>query len=156
MGPQRASTTSQPTGAATRVYVDMVGDLFHAGHVALLQAAREYGDHLVVGVLSDESAAAYKRRPIMTMAERVTLVEACRYVDEVVPGAPLVVDDDFLAAHRIDVVVHGDDLSPEAAATVYPAPLAAGSLRYVARTSDISTTQLIHRVLGQRAAGSSD
>ncbi len=55
----------------TRVYVDMVGDLFHAGHVAFLREARSHGDWLVVGVLSDETAASYKRRPIMTLAERV-------------------------------------------------------------------------------------
>ena len=41
----------------TRVYVDMVGDLFHPGHVALLRAARGFGDQLVV-VLSDEAVAA--------------------------------------------------------------------------------------------------
>ncbi len=75
----------------TRVYVDMVGDLFHAGHVRLLAAAREHGDQLVVGVLSDETAAAYKRRPIMTLSERVAVVEACRHVDEVIPDAPYAV-----------------------------------------------------------------
>lgn len=52
--------------ATSRVYVDMVGDLFHAGHVSLLREARRHGDWLVVGVLSDDTAASYKRRPIMT------------------------------------------------------------------------------------------
>ena len=66
----------------------MVGDLFHPGHVALLRAARDLGDQLVVGVLLDETAAAYKRRPIMTLAERVAVIAACRYVDEVLPDAP--------------------------------------------------------------------
>jgi cytidyltransferase-like protein len=37
-----------------RVYVDMVGDLFHMGHVQFLKAARQFGDWLVVGVLSDD------------------------------------------------------------------------------------------------------
>ncbi len=74
--------------AASRVYVDMVGDLFHAGHVALLREARRHGDRLVVGVLSDDTAAAYKRRPIRTLAERVAVIESCRHVDEVVPDAP--------------------------------------------------------------------
>ena len=44
----------------------MVGDLFHAGHVELLKAAKTHGDWLVVGVLGDETAQAYKRRPIMS------------------------------------------------------------------------------------------
>ncbi|MET8689202.1 adenylyltransferase/cytidyltransferase family protein [Streptomyces sp. NPDC004732] len=70
------------------VYADMVGDLFHPGHVALLRAARDFGERLIVGVLSDEVVATYKRRPIMTLAERVAVIEACRYVDEVLPNAP--------------------------------------------------------------------
>ncbi|MER7780448.1 adenylyltransferase/cytidyltransferase family protein [Streptomyces sp. NPDC096191] len=59
----------------------MVGDLFHPGHVALLRAGRDFRDRLIVGVLSDEVVARYKRRPIMTLAEQVAVIEACRYVD---------------------------------------------------------------------------
>ena len=130
-----------------RVYVDMVGDLFHAGHVALLREARGHGDELVVGVLSDEVAAAYKRRPIMTLAERVAVIEACRWVDEVVPGAPFEVTQDFLDEHRITTVVHGDDLSAEGAASIYGPAVASGRYVAVPRTTDLSTTELIRRVL---------
>lgn len=126
----------------TRVYADLVGDLFHPGHVALLRAARACGDHLVAGVLGDETVAAYKRRPVMTLAERVAVVEACRYVDEVVPDAPYRPGPGFLAAHGIDVVVHGDDVSPEVAADVYGEAV----LRLVPYTAGVSTTALIERV----------
>jgi len=130
-----------------RVYVDMVGDLFHAGHVALLREARRHGDWLLVGVLSDETAASYKRRPIMTLAERVAVIEACRYVDEVVADAPFRVTQAFLDEHAISTVVHGDDLSPEAAESIYGPAAAAGRLVYVPRTDGISTTELIRRVV---------
>ena len=133
--------------AASRVYVDMVGDLFHAGHVALLREARRHGDRLVVGVLSDDTAAAYKRRPIMTLAERVAVIESCRHVDEVVPDAPFRVSEDFLAEHAITAVVHGDDLSPEAAESIYGPAVAAGNFICIPRTSNISTTHIIQRVL---------
>ena len=73
----------------TRVYVDMVADLFHFGHVAFLEQARAYGEELVVGVHSDATVESYKRRPIMTMDERVASVRGCRFVDEVVPDAPM-------------------------------------------------------------------
>ncbi len=133
--------------ATSRVYVDMVGDLFHAGHVSLLQEARRHGDWLVVGVLSDDTAASYKRRPVMTLAERVAVIEACRYVDEVIEDAPFQLTEAFLDEHAITTVVHGDDLSPEGAESVYGPAVAAGRLVYVQRAGGISTTQLIQRVL---------
>ena len=133
----------------TRVYVDMVGDLFHAGHVALLRAARELGDHLVVGVLSDETAAAYKRRPIMTLAERVAVIEACRYVDEVIPDAPDPLTPDFLREHDLALVVHGDDLDAVAAAEVYGPAVETDRLHLVPRSGAISTTDVIARVLSR-------
>lgn len=130
----------------TRVYVDMVGDLFHCGHVALLRAARDLGDHLVVGVLSDEAAAAYKRRPVMTLSERVAVIEACRHVDEVIPDSPLRLTDDFLAEHDIALVAHDDDLNAEGAEQVYGPAVATGRLRLLPRKGGISTTELIARV----------
>ncbi|WP_207084923.1 adenylyltransferase/cytidyltransferase family protein [Nocardioides sp. S5] len=140
---------TQPAGPPPprRVYVDMVGDLFHAGHVALLREARRHGDHLIVGVLGDETTAAYKRRPIMTLAERVAVIESCRYVDEVVADAPFLVDEDFLEKHAITTVVHGDDLSPEGAATIYGAAVEHDALVLVTRTGGLSTTEVIQRVV---------
>jgi ethanolamine-phosphate cytidylyltransferase len=138
--------------AISRVYVDMVGDLFHAGHVSLLREARRHGDWLVVGVLSDDTAASYKRRPIMTLAERVAVIESCRYVDEVIEDAPFRVTEGFLVEHGITAVVHGDDLSPEGAEFVYGPAAASGKLIYVRRTAGISTTQLIQRVLDAAAS----
>ena len=145
--------TEREVGPATRVYVDMVGDLFHAGYVELLQSARSFGDWLIVGVLSDEVAATYKRRPIMTLDERVAVVAACRYVDEVIPDAPYVVTSGFLAEHDIDVVVHGDDLSDQAVADVYADVAAAGKLQLVPRTTGISTTDIIRRVQERHLSG---
>ena len=49
------------------MYVDMVADLFHYGHVNFLRQARECGDYLLVGVHADETVMTYKRRPILSM-----------------------------------------------------------------------------------------
>ena len=148
--------SSKATLGTSRVYVDMVGDLFHAGHVDLLRAARARGAWLIVGVLSDETATAYKRQPITNLSERVAVIEACRYVDEVIADAPFQVTEEFLTEHDIATVVHGDDLTPQGAAAVYDVAAAAGKLEYVPRRSGISTTNLIQRVLDAKAAGSLD
>ncbi len=130
----------------TRVYVDMVADLFHHGHVEFLRKARALGDELVVGIHSDETVARYKRQPLMTMEERIKVVEACRYVDEVVPDAPLEVPGEYLDAHRIDVVVHGDDLSDETRRMMYGVAEDRGMLRLVPYTQGISTSDLLDRL----------
>lgn len=129
-----------------RVYTDMVADLFHHGHVELLRRARALGDELVVGIHSDDTVASYKRRPVMTMDERIRVVEACRYVDEVVPDAPLSVTRPYLELHRVDLVVHGDDAGEEAIETMYAAPREMGILRLVPYTAGISTTDILARL----------
>ncbi len=102
----------------------------------------------MVGVLSDEVVATYERRPIVTLEERVPVVRARRYVDEVVAGAPDVVTSAFLHEHDISVVVHGDDLSEDAIATVYADVAVAGVLRLVPRRTGLSTTESIRRSKG--------
>ena len=54
----------------TRVYVDIVGDLFHSGHVESLKKARALGDYLLVGVCADDVVGHNKRRPVLLMEER--------------------------------------------------------------------------------------
>jgi cytidyltransferase-like protein len=88
----------------TRVYVDMVADLFHFGHVAFLKQASAFGDYLLVGIMSDASVRANKRVPIMTMEERVASLSGCRYVNEVTPDAPWTMNADFMEQHAIDLI----------------------------------------------------
>lgn len=134
-----------------KVYVDMVGDLFHRGHVELLKVARSFGDYLIVGVLSDAVASSHKRRPITTMAERVSVIQACRFVDAVIPDAPFVINSEFMRKHDISLVVHGSDLSDEKIRTIYGDPLREGKLRIVSYTEGISTSEIIHRIRSREA-----
>ena len=130
----------------TRVYADMVGDLFHYGHVRFLERARKLGDMLVVGVHSDETVAEYKRAPVMTMAERIQVVAACQFVDEVIADAPLRVTREFVEEHELDVVVHGDDLDEETLGMMYGIPRDMGILSLVPYANGVSTTEIMERV----------
>jgi cytidyltransferase-like protein len=116
----------------------MVADLFHAGHVAFLRKARALGDRLLVGIHSDETVASYKRRPVLTMEERMAVVEGCRYVDEVIADAPLTIDRRWLDRHGIDLVVHGDDLDDALLTLMYAVPKKLGKLRLEQYTPGIS------------------
>ncbi len=129
----------------TRVYVDMVADLFHYGHVELLRQARALGDYLLVGVHADDAVLAHKRKPIMTMEERVACVAGCRYVDEVLPNAPWVTDRDWIEKHNIHLVVHGSDYSQEDLNGTHAIPIEMGILRIVDYSPRISTTEIIRR-----------
>ena len=88
------------------VYVTMVADLFHYGHISLLKRAKEYGNKLIVGLHSDEDVAKYKRTPILTMKERSEVVKACKYVDDIILDAPLETTDEFMNKFGLDIYIH--------------------------------------------------
>lgn len=90
-------------------YAPGVYDLFHIGHLNVLRNSREFCDHLIAGVVSDEMAERVKgTRPVVPLTERLAIVGAIRYVDEAV-------EEDV--AHklemwerlRFDVIIKGDD-----------------------------------------------
>jgi len=91
------------------VYVDGGFDLFNIGHIELLRKARELGTYLIVGVHDDKVVNLRKGRnfPIMNLHERVLGVLSCRYVDDIVIGAPWAVTAEMIEMMHIKKVVHG-------------------------------------------------
>jgi glycerol-3-phosphate cytidylyltransferase len=66
-------------------YTTGVFDLFHVGHLNILKQAKSQCERLVVGVSTDDLVATYKKnKPVIPFQERLAVVEAIRYVDEVV------------------------------------------------------------------------
>ena len=124
----------------------MVGDLFHFGHVSFLRQARAEGDYLLVGVCGDEDCRLYKREPIMTYQERLPVISACRYVDEVIEKPPSVVTEEFMDRHQIDLVVHGDDSNTNQLMYFYGVAIRSGRYKSLSYTSGVSTTEIIERV----------
>ena len=89
------------------VYLCFATDILHGGHIALLQKARRLGK-LIIGVLSDEAVASYKRFPLVPAAERAKLFENIAGVHRVVEQKTLSYRAN-LEKYKPDMVVHGDD-----------------------------------------------
>lgn len=65
------------------VYSSVTGDLFHYGHLRLLQKANELGDFHACGVLTDEAIASYKEKPVANLKERKAIISSLQCVDMV-------------------------------------------------------------------------
>lgn len=90
-------------------YTTGVFDLFHVGHLNILKRAKEQCDILIVGVSTDELTFSYKgKKPIIPFEERVSIVEAIKYVDQVIPQTSM---NKMVAWEklRFDVMFHGSD-----------------------------------------------
>ena len=129
-----------------RIYASMIGDLFHYGHVEFLKLAKTLGTFLIVGIIPDDIAASYKRAPILQQEERIKVVAGCKYVDEIICDAPLIITKDFIIKHQIDFVVHGDDFKQEHLMTFFADPIAMNIMRITPYTQGISTTAIIERI----------
>ena len=127
-------------------YTDMCADLFHYGHVCFLQRVKQFGDLLYVGIHNDETILSYKRKPIMKMKERIIVVEACKYVDKVIPDAPLYITEEFIKQYNIDKVVTCHR-NRENIKLMYEVPYRKQMLEQIYYTNGISTTKIIQRVL---------
>ena len=90
-------------------YTSGVFDLFHIGHLNILKKAKEECEYLIVAVSTDELVQSYKKKsPVIEFSERVSIVEAIKYVDKVIPQD----SRDKLAAYekyKFDVMFVGDD-----------------------------------------------
>lgn len=131
------------------IYVDMVGDLFHCGHVQFLKTIKQLSPDsiLIVGVHSDEECTRYKRTPIMNIHERVQVIESCRYVDKVIPNAPLRITKEYIETHHIQEVYHAhSEQEHHKYEYMYKVPIEMGIFKRINYTNGISTTNIIQRI----------
>lgn len=90
------------------VYLGMSADLLHPGHLNIIQKAREYGDEIIVGLLTDKAIASYKRLPYMNWEQRKIVVENVKGITKVIPQETLDYVPNLLRI-KPDYVLHGDD-----------------------------------------------
>ncbi|KAL9264714.1 Ethanolamine-phosphate cytidylyltransferase-like protein [Drosera capensis] len=147
-----------PGPDARIIYIDGAFDLFHAGHVEILRVARGLGDFLLVGIHTDQTVSAKRgaHRPIMNLHERSLSVLACRYVDEVIIGAPWEISKDMITTFNIFLVVHGtvaesNDFQKEQD-NPYAVPLSLGIFKVLESPLDITTMTIIKRIVSNQEA----
>lgn len=117
-------------------------DMFHIGHLNILERARALGNQLIVGVSSDALNFSKKQRyPICSEDDRVRIIQALRCVDDVFLEESLELKGDYLIRHRADVLVMGDDWEGR-----FDQFRDICQVVYLPRTPAISTTQLIEVV----------
>ncbi|KAJ6395135.1 hypothetical protein OIU77_020406 [Salix suchowensis] len=135
-----------------RVYMDGCFDMMHYGHCNALRQASALGDQLVVGVVSDDEIIANKGPPVTPVHERMIMVNAVKWVDEVLSDAPYAITEDFMKKlfyeYNIDYIIHGDDpcVLPDGT-DAYALAKKAGRYKQIKRTEGVSSTDIVGRML---------
>ncbi|KRN93263.1 glycerol-3-phosphate cytidylyltransferase [Pediococcus stilesii] len=126
----------------TRVITYGTFDLLHKGHVRLLKRAKALGDHLTVCVSTDEFNAIKGKKAYTSFEDRKYILEAIKYVDEVIPEENWDQKINDVKEHNIDIFVMGDDWKGQ-----FDFLSDYCKVVYLPRTEGISTTK-IKRDLG--------
>ena len=114
-------------------------DLFHVGHVRILQRAAALADELVVGISTDELNLSKKQHvPITPYCQRAEIVSSCRYVTSVFSEENLAKKREYILRYQADVLVMGDDWAGR-----FDEFKDICEVIYLPRTEDVSTTELV-------------
>ena len=117
-------------------------DVFHVGHLRILERARASGDRLVVGVSTDQLNVEKKGRPpVYTQDERAEILRALRCVDKVFFEESLEQKAEYIRDYSADVLVMGDDWEGK-----FDDLSSLCEIVYLTRTPAISTTEVIEKI----------
>lgn len=117
-------------------------DLLHIGHVNIVRRASEYGEKLVVGVSSDKLNYSKKKKyPVYNQEDRMGIIRALRYVDEVFVEESLELKRQYILDHKADVLVMGNDWEGK-----FDFCKDICEVVYLPRTENISTTEIKDKI----------
>lgn len=127
---------------AKRVITFGTFDLYHIGHVNILERAKGYGDYLIVGVSSDELNYSKKQRnTIYSYSERKRILENTTFVDKVFMEESLDKKRAYILEHKADILIMGDDWRGK-----FDEFADICQVIYLPRTTGISSTEVIERI----------
>lgn len=117
-------------------------DVFHVGHINILERASLLGDYLIVGVSSDALNFSKKNRnPIYTQDDRLKIISSLRFVNEVFLEESLDLKIEYIKQYSADLLVMGDDWEGK-----FDWVKTTCDVVYLPRTPSISTTEIIEVV----------
>jgi choline-phosphate cytidylyltransferase/glycerol-3-phosphate cytidylyltransferase len=121
-------------------------DIFHVGHVNIIERAKLHGDHLIVGVSSDKLNISKKGRPpVYCEDDRQHIIRSMRCVDEVFLEESLELKADYIKYYNADILVMGDDWQGK-----FDHLNDICEVIYLPRTPSVSTTEIIEVVKTKR------
>ena len=117
-------------------------DVFHIGHVSILERAKSYGDYLIVGVSSDDLNLSKKgRKPIYSENDRKKIIKSLSCVDEVFSETSLELKRQYINDFNADILIMGDDWKGK-----FDNHKDQCEVVYLPRTPSISTKEIIEVV----------
>lgn len=117
-------------------------DVFHVGHINILERAAAMGDYLIVGVSSDSLNFSKKNRyPVYNENDRLKIIKSLRFVDAVFMEESLELKLDYIKRYSADLLVMGDDWEGR-----FDWVKSECEVIYLPRTPSISTTEIIEVV----------
>jgi len=85
-------------------------DLFHAGHVKMLEEAHQHCDYLICALQTDPTIdRPEKNSPVQSIVERYIQLDGCKWVDQIIPYATEKDLEDIFASFNLDVRILGDE-----------------------------------------------
>ena len=112
-------------------------DILHYGHINLLRRAKSLGDYLIVALSSDEFNLIKEKKSYYNYEQRKLILEACRYVDLVIPENQWEQKIQDIHDYKVDTFVMGDDWTGK-----FDFLKDLCEVVYLPRTAGISTTQI--------------
>ena len=117
-------------------------DVFHVGHINLIERASQLGDYVIVGVSSDALNFSKKNRyPVYKETDRLKIISSLKFVDEVFLEESLELKLEYIRKYNADLLVMGDDWEGR-----FDWVKNECDVIYLPRTPSISTTEIIEVV----------
>jgi len=134
------------------IYTDMVADLYHYGHANYIEnihnkLIKDTNNLFYVGIHNDFDVQCYKRKPILTMHERIKVLQSNKFINKIIPDAPVYLTKEYALEHNINVLCIPDNRTIDEINEWYK-PIIDIGIKVIKfpYTKEISTSNIIKKI----------